>query len=189
MICQANCRSFNVVKRYHVRHAFRKKAGYTLDECTHEWAEGFDRDYPNCLGRDKNGALLWKTKAMPTWESAMRDLADAYVGVRARQIGNLGKLDPDGSDFAGERHLLGFPLTNHPAKKARNWGNQGRHGSSMRFILRRKQIGFQGFVLHLPHRFSDQMNPMPKEKQIEVWQKVHHKLDKILDRAKYEECL
>jgi CRISPR-associated protein Cmr1 len=166
-----------------------EEVGYKLSACTHEWMEGFDKDYPNCLGRDEKGALLWKTKPMPAWEYAMRELADAYVGVRAKKIGDIGKLDPDGSDFPGERHLLGFPLTNHPAKKTKNWGNQGRHGSPLRFILRKKGEGYQGYVLHLPHEFSEQMNPMPKERQIEVWKKVHRKLDYTFDRAKYEECL
>jgi CRISPR-associated protein Cmr1 len=167
-----------------------------LDDCTKEWTKGFEKDYPNCLGVDtdaigkgKGDVLLWKTKIMPDWQSAMRELADAYVGVRARGVAGIGKLDANGKDQPSERHLLGFPLTNHPAKQAANWGNQGRHASSLRFVVRKKSEGFQGFVLHLPHRFSDQMSPMSNEKQIEVWKKVHTKLDAILKRANYTECL
>jgi CRISPR-associated protein Cmr1 len=162
-----------------------------LNSSTKEWTEGFRQDYPNCLGKDENRLLIWKTKnTTDKWEEAMGQLAEAYVGIRAKNVGGIPKLDGDGADYPGERHLLGFPLTNHFAQKAQNWGKRARHSSPLRFFIRKKQEGlFIGFVLHLPHRFSDQMNPMPKSKQIEVWEKVHKKLDILLKRATYEECL
>ncbi|MFH0825859.1 MAG: RAMP superfamily CRISPR-associated protein [Pseudomonadota bacterium] len=157
-----------------------------------DWKAGFEKDYPNCLGKDQKGPLLWKiNEAKPTWAEAMRELADAYIGVRARNLDDgMPKLDPDGPDYPSERHLLGFPLTRHEARKERNWGNQGRHASPLRFVVHRAPNGYRGFVLHLPFRHSDEM-PLPfgVKRQIEVWETVHRKLDHLLERAAYKDCL
>lgn len=172
----------------------KEEALRLLNLFTHPWEEGFKQDYPNCLGKDDRGPLLWKTqKPQKSWEQAMRDLADAYVGVRAGDAGGLGTLDADGTDHPSERHLLGFPLTHHEARRHSGWGRDGRHASPLRFVVRRRSEGFIGFVLHLPHRFSDDMTrdiaALQKDKQLEVWGKVHRKLDHLLQRAGYEECL
>jgi CRISPR-associated protein Cmr1 len=160
-----------------------------IGSCTTEWTEGFKKDYPNCLGQDAKGPLFWKTKQTPNWEEAMRELAGSYIGVRAREIAGIPKLDPDHKDHAAERHLLGVPLTHHPA--ARMGWKSDRHASPLRFMVRKNQGGFHGFILHVPYRFSDEMKFMSGEDQLTVWKKVHHKLDALdnLKRARYEECL
>ncbi len=167
-----------------------------LDRFTHPWQDGFSRDYPTCLGKDDRGPLLWKTKSpQKSWEEAMRDLADAYASVRAVTAANIGPLDADGTTEPAERHLLGFPLTNHQAtnQSRQGWGPDGRHASPLRFVIRPRPEGFIGFVLHLPHRFSDSMTEgiaaLQEDKQLAVWRKVHTKLDHLLHRASYEECL
>ena len=174
----------------------REEAVGYLHQFTYPWKEGFEQDHPTCLGRDDNGLLLWKTRSpRNTWEEAMRDLADAYAGLRARTEGGIGPLDADGKSDPGERHLLGFPLTNHPAESKSNqgWGRDGRHASPLRFVVRRHPTEFVGFVLHVPYRFSDNMtkniNALQPDKQLAIWKKVHQKLDHLLDRAGYEECL
>jgi len=160
-----------------------------LNECTMPWDKGFKKDYPNCLGKDEKGPLLWKTKSMHSWAEGMRELADAYVGVRAKTIEGIPKLDPDGKNDPSERHLLGFPLNNHPARNVVGWGSSGRHASPLRFVVRRRQEGYTGFVLHLPHAHSKEMKLPDKINQLDVWQKVHNKLDKLMARASYKECL
>lgn len=167
-----------------------QKLANLLEMQTRQWTDGLQSDFPNCLGKNSNGPLLWK-KAGPkgTWTEAMRDLADAYIGLRARTVDSIPKLDPDRKDSPSERHLLGFPLQNHPANRARNWGNSGRHASPLRFVVHQINGKFQGFILHLPHRHSDDM-PFPNGfKQQAVWEKVHNKLDGLLDRANYSEVL
>ncbi|MDP3029321.1 MAG: hypothetical protein Q8O04_07480 [Deltaproteobacteria bacterium] len=194
------------------------EAAGRLNACTEEWKTGFDKDYPNRLGKydDDKRLLLWKTECMPTWEGAMRELADAYVAVRVRTVivdinglpNSIPCLDPRKDDMPAERHLLGFPLTHHEAKSSRdwkgnaNWGKSGRHASPLRFFVKRGGDKYTGFILHLPHSLSKKMNekyvPTQQtqsaehftiEKQIEVWEKVHKKLNKLLSRATYEECL
>jgi hypothetical protein len=117
----------------------------------------------------------------------MRDLADAYVAVRARDVKGIHKLDPGGKDSPGERHLLGVPLTNHGG----GWGRNARHASPLRFFVRQINGKFHGFILHLPHSFSSQKKLPPGIIQTEVWKNVHRKLDGIVNmkRASYEDCL
>lgn len=164
----------------------KEEAVRLLNKCTRPWKEGFTNEYPNCLGGDDKGLLLWKTKAMPSWSEGMRELAQAYAWVRAKEIGGINKIDPGGNDEPGERHLLGVPLTHHNPRK---WGPSARHGSPLRFVVRCRQEKYTGFALHLPHEHSKQQIEPKKINQIKVWQKVHEKLDNLLARANYEECL
>jgi CRISPR-associated protein Cmr1 len=163
-----------------------------LDRCSQTWHTGFDQDYPHCLGRDNNRPLLWKTSPHNSWEQAMRELAEAYIALRAGSK-TISKMDPGKLidhkkkivNFA-ERHLLGVPLTNHKL------ANIDRHASPLRFVVRRTPGGeFVGWVLHLPFRFAGAPPPFDdKKEQIKVWQKVHAGLDHLLTRAgSYGECL
>ncbi|MCL6622787.1 MAG: hypothetical protein K6T55_11900 [Syntrophobacterales bacterium] len=163
----------------------KEKLAQSLAQCSQNWHKGFDRDYPNCLGKDNNRPLLWRTKPHGSWEQAMRELAEAYIAIRAGN-NNISKMDPgkliDSKkkivNFA-ERHLLGVPLTNHKL------ANIDRHASPLRFVVRRTPEGkFVGWVLHLPFRFAGAPAPFnDKSKQISVWQKVHAGLDQLLIRA------
>ena len=149
-----------------------------LGEATRNWKDGFDKDYPNCLGKDPK-PLLWKTKGKGTWQDAMRELADAYVGVRAREVKGLRSLHPDN----GQRHLLGLPLTHH------NPQGPGRYSSPLRFSVRKHGSKYFGLAVHLPQRFPSETVKLSREQQLEVWGIVHRKLDVLLNRASYEECL
>ncbi|MEZ0329228.1 MAG: type III-B CRISPR module RAMP protein Cmr1 [Dissulfuribacterales bacterium] len=143
----------------------------------------FDRDYPHCLGKDNEGLLLWKTKnSREKWELCMRDLAEIYISIRAGNANlNIQRLDViNGSP--PERHLLGYPVTNHSVNLP-NWGNQGRHGSALRLIVRKEDGNYHGYILHLPHLFSTAMWQNDKNRQIEIWKKVHGSLDKLCQRA------
>jgi CRISPR-associated protein Cmr1 len=164
----------------------------TLHELERDWRQAFAFDYPHCLGRDTLGSLIWKTtKAHGDWKGTMRELADVYIALRARTVSNIDKLDPGSNSSASERHLFGIPLTHHNA-----WGNQARHASPLRFVVHRQPDGqHRGFILHVPHRFSQELaQKYPKftaEYQIKVWEKVHKKLDNIssLKRAQYKDCI
>jgi CRISPR-associated protein Cmr1 len=110
----------------------------------------------------------------------MCDLAEAYINVRAKSVSSsdghlLGKLNP-GAGGANERHLLGIPLTHHPA-----FGNSARHASPLHFKVLKSGNRYQGVILHLPHKHSDNQAIFNKDKmrQIEVWKRVHQKLDAI----------
>ncbi len=152
------------------------------------FSDALDRDYPHCLGKNNKGILLWKTKEPRSkWENCMKDLAEAYISIRA---GSTQKGIPKLEVNAGsppDRHLLGYPVTNHNVTKP-GWDNQGRHGSALRLIVRKEADGHRGYILHLPHLFSEQMWKDGKQRQIEIWQKVHANLDKLCQRVVIKEA-
>lgn len=160
------------------------QAAALLQKITVDWKTAVQGiDYPHCLGKDEKGLLLWKTKeSRNSWEETMKDLAEAYIVIRI-------SLGVNGDDRPAERHLLGFPITHHEAKKSKGWGKEARHGSPLRFVVRRRTNGFMGFMLHLPFAFSEQMQFPKNIVPVKVWQKVHLELDKTLTRARYEDCL
>ncbi len=105
-----------------------------LKKHTRDWRKGFVVDYPNCLGGDEKGSLLWKTKPKASWAESMGELAYAYANLRAGTVGDIAKLNPGSNNGADERHLLGVPLFHHPA-----WGSSARHASPLRFVVHRKE--------------------------------------------------
>lgn len=151
--------------------------------------KAFERDYPHCLGKNHKGPFLWETKGAPhaSWSECMKMLADIYISIRAGNVDKgISKLEVK-SGSPPDRHLLGYPVTNHNVTLM-NWGNQGRHGSALRLIIRKEADGHRGYILHLPHLFSKEMWPNGKERQIEIWQKVHSSLDKLCQRVQLEEA-
>jgi len=152
------------------------------------------KDYPHSLALDpkrkSKKSLIWRTKNFRnSWAEVMKDLAEIYISIRT-------KLSPDGRDDIDERHLLGFPLTRHTANSAPNWGPRARHASALRFFVRKKKDGYCGLILHLPFGLSRTMRKnaagrefFTPEKQLEIWQKVHQRLDQTMTRASINECL
>lgn len=161
--------------------------GFSYKEITSisDLSAAFDRDYPHCLGRDANGPLFWKTKNIrQNWRSCMKDLAEIYVSIRAGNNAlNIPKLDVNDGN-PPERHLLGYPITHHNNV----WGGGARHGSALRLLVRREADGYRGYFLHLPHSFSKEMWKTGPDRQIKIWQKVHTSLDKLCQRAQFEEA-
>lgn len=129
------------------------------------------REYPNRFGNDERGLLLWES-AQNGWESAMTLLAGTYLRTRTEIniAGNPNELH--------ERHLLGFPVTNH--SKIQSWGgNNGRMPSQLRLMVKRDtQNQLVARILHLPHRLPND-KPWPRQlpTQLVVWQQVHQFLD------------
>lgn len=136
------------------------------------FTDAFDRDFPHCLGKDATDLLYWQTRAFhKDWRDCMKDLADIYVSLRA---GNAKRNIPKIEIKTGgppDRHVLGYPVTNHPIQQItrdgrvdrnhpenewrKHWGNTGRHGSALRLIVRKEADGrHRGYFLHLPHLFS-----------------------------------
>lgn len=167
-----------------------------LNKNTIDWKLGFNHDYPNCLGKDDKGPLLWRTKAPRNdWQGAMADLAETYIQLRAG-VSDTGikKLDPDN----GERHLLGIPLMHHNQLAGGKKIHTDRHASPLRLFVRKIEGKYLGFFLHVPHQFAKPPTGshfkefMSAAKQLDVWeQKIHKKLDGMnkLKRASYGELL
>lgn len=151
------------------------------------WELLLEKDYPSSIGKDQKSPLVWRTAGQQSWESAMADLAEAYIGVRAQELGQDKKLDP-GSGKASTRHLLGIPLTSHGTQ----FGNNARHASPLHFKIFKKSATYTGIILHLPHAHSSEQSFIDTDAQMEVWKIVHRKLDfqkNIISRANLKELL
>ncbi len=167
--------------------SFSVKQNYDLTCPEKEWKKAFDLDYPHCLGKDNEGSLFWRTQTTQnSWEQCMKELADVYVSIRA---GNPEKGIERMEVNAGirpDRHLLGYPVTNHSVAR---WGQSGRHGSALRLLVRKEAEQYRGCILHLPHLYSTAMWPEEeKDRQIQIWQSVHRKLDTLCQRVSFEEA-
>jgi CRISPR-associated protein Cmr1 len=151
------------------------KAGNFLQSTIKPFAETLAVDYPHCLGADKKGLLLWKTRnAAGSWEDCMRNLAEIYIQTRLA-------LNIKGNDRQ-DRHLLGYPVTHHSVSK---WQ---RHASGLRLFIRKPATGsYRGYILHVPHLFSKKMWDKPAIEQERLWKNVHAKLDALAERALLEE--
>lgn len=130
------------------------------------------KEYPNRFGRDNNGMLLWETNIQPQWTSAMTLLAGTYLRTRT-EINIAGN-----PKCLHERHILGFPLTNHDKNLPQDWERNGRMPSQLRLMVKRTQANhLVARILHLPHNLP---KPWPTNlpPQQDVWRQVHQFLDR-----------
>ncbi len=147
-----------------------------------DWKDCFDHDYPHRLGWDVQKLLLWRCKnKFATWDSVLNDLAEIYLTVRLEH-----KFHGGGPHRAPQdRHTLGYPTgRNHYLKNF----EIGRHASALRLMVRKESDGYRGYILHLPHLFSKEMWPNGKDRQIEIWKRVHTSLDKLCQRVELQEA-
>ena len=147
----------------------------------------YEHDWPHALGRDTKGLLLWKTKSpKPKWEEVIRDLAETKIVFRAdRERGLPFSKEPGRMD---DRHLLAYPVTNHEVSV---WKNH-RLANSLRFkVIEAERGKYRGLIVHLPcalpSMLSSDLNGddeiyRRKDKQLQVWAKVHQTLDSIMER-------
>ncbi len=145
------------------------------------WEDCFTHDYPHRLGLSGHNLLLWRCyENHDDWEGAMNALAEIYMRIR------MGHKFRGGGPHRNlqERHILGYPSGRK--HQVDSWGN-GRHGSALRLLVRKEAENYRGYILHLPHLFSEKMWPNEKERQIKIWQSVHANLDTLCERASYKE--
>lgn len=130
------------------------------------------KEYPNRFGRDERGLLLWESNnQQPQWTNAMTLLAGTYLKTRTKIniAGNPNELH--------ERHLLGFPVTNHDKINTPGWDRNGRMPSQLRLMVKRNPNNeLVARILHLPHKLP---KPWPQNllAQQQVWSQVHQFLD------------
>lgn len=142
-----------------------------------EWQLALGLDWPHCIGQDRSGPLIWRTRdATADWKQLMRTLAEIKIQLRTQF--------PFGQAPVSKRHLLAYPVTNHPVNE---WGKL-RLPNSLRFRVRRSPDDPKkliGVIFHMP--CSPPPSFTPNQVEItNVWQKVHRFLDHNpqLQRAK-----
>lgn len=142
-----------------------------------EWQLALGLDWPHCIGQDRSGPLIWRTRdATADWKQLMRTLAEIKIQLRTQFA--------FGQAFVSKRHWLAYPVTNHPVNE---WGKL-RLPNSLRFRVRRSPDDPQkliGVIFHMP--CSPPPSFTPNQVEItNVWQTVHQFLDHNpqLQRAK-----
>ncbi|TSE30402.1 RAMP superfamily CRISPR-associated protein [Tepidimonas charontis] len=150
-------------------HTLLCRVSRPLSEC-------LQRDWPHALGLGADGRpLIWQSAtSFVTWREAMQALAKAKIGFRT--VFPLGASGP----FM-DRHLLAYPVTNHPV---RAWGNQTRLANQLRFKVAKNDHGkLVARIFHLPCALPRELAEVlgrsapTLQKQLEIWQTVHNWLD------------
>ena len=143
---------------------------FATAQVSHLVSDKQGKQYPSLLGADSKGLLCWEV-GVPKgdWTAAMQSLAETYMTLRTKI-----NIKPQGLK---ERHLLGYPVTNHSLTE---WGgNNGRMPSQLRLMVKRSpEDQLVGRILHLPHC-------LPEDKPwknslgppFEIWKSVHALLD------------
>ncbi|WP_152555628.1 hypothetical protein [Methylomarinum vadi] len=159
-------------------------------------------EWPQAIGTDGKGVLIWKTEAFNSWREVIKRLAEIKIGFRVENFPF--KINQDAAKPAlDNRHILSYPVTHHgvdgwietyrdgqPKKDKRGYLIQkGRIANQMRFKVIVQDQKFYGLVFHIPCSVPEDMADALKNRkqilnnQIEIWQKVHAYLDGQLDRT------
>lgn len=164
-----------------------KKISLPLSDC-------LSFDYPSALGKDEQGALIWKAKASANnWEDAMKKLAEIKIAMRTSFVFKHG----DGSPME-DRHILSYPVTNHVTidyeysfNKIKNkYSTKARLPNQLRFKVHKTSDGkFLPVAFHFPVKtpknvFANGIEKMTKNDQLAVWKKAHAKMDELMERLK-----
>jgi CRISPR-associated protein Cmr1 len=137
------------------------------------------QEWQHAIGTDNNQLLVWRTDLFDNWQAVTKTLAQVKIAFRT--------VVPIGGPQFQERHLLGYPVTNHFVSA---WGKEGRLANQIRFkVVRGADTHYRGIILHIPCKLPAGMKSkigkrfQPNAKaQATVWRKVHAELDKCSSR-------
>lgn len=135
------------------------------------WRDALASDWPQALGTDASGPLVWQTEQLPDWQRLMRRLAEVKIGLRKQFVFTQGR----DASRPEPRHWLSYPVTNH---SVRDWGNNARLPNSLRFKVRPSADGkgLRGVIFHMPCLPPPAFRP-DRSAIVQVWQQVHKHLD------------
>jgi CRISPR-associated protein Cmr1 len=152
--------------------AFVRKRARHLSEC-------LEKDWPHAIGLDDKGRpLIWTTHPPKgSWNEVIKDLAE--VKIKFRTIfpfrGGEGPLE--------QRHIIAYPVTRH---KVSAWSKDARVPNQLRFkVIEKGEGAFVGLAFHIPCSTPSEVGDkrLSKAEQMEIWKKVHAKLDTLMQRV------
>lgn len=140
------------------------------EELTMPLGSALSQDWPQAIGTNAQGPLIWQTEAVPDWKAAMLRLAKIKIEFRRQFVFTTGQNAPRPED----RHWLSYPVTNH---SVREWGGNTRLPNSLRFKVRPDTDGqLRGLVFHMPCLPPPAFKPDRRVVE-SIWQRVHAHLD------------
>jgi len=118
----------------------------------------------------------------------MKELARIKIAFRTQKALSL-----DGilkGQFA-KRHLLAYPITNHPVD-GQAWGSKGRLANQIRFKVSKHGDQWYGVIAHLPCRLpAGMVAELPPQQRNNInataratWQAVHAVLEQNAQRIR-----
>ncbi|WP_435101158.1 RAMP superfamily CRISPR-associated protein [Arhodomonas sp. AD133] len=143
-----------------------------LSRYAHDWRTAIDASqWPQYIGRDEHGLLLWRSAPSAGWEPLIHKLGE----IRKTLCTKAGPLRP----------LMSYPVTN---KTQQGWTNTDRVPNSLRFKIVIDDDGqLRAQVVHLPHRPADELwnrlDSTVKQQFPALWQDAHERLDDELERV------
>lgn len=140
---------------------------------TRPWRDALTDDWPQAIGIDTRGPLIWQTDAFDDWKKVMVQLARIKIELRTQDAFKLPQERPDGRIH--DRHWLSYPVTRH---EVFDWKKKGlRLPNSLRFKARTARGGkLCGVIFHVPCKppasFGSNQDTL-----VRVWRQVHAHLD------------
>lgn len=149
-------------------------------------AIGGDTDWCHALGTDETGFLLWRTREEPSWEQVLDAWGEAKVAFRTQ----FRFSEPGTPSGLQKRHLLAYPVTRHAYRGALRGNAWHRSANQVVFKVLQTPKGYVGLAAHLPHALPQRLRAgipceerdRARQMELEVWPRVHEKLDKMLTR-------
>jgi len=118
-----------------------------------DWRQALQVEWPHAIGRDDQGALIWRTDDQDRWEDVIGALGQIRKGLNGA--------------FKGTQRII----LNQPVK-----GRGARVPSSLRFKVRRSDAGrLCGVIVHVPCT-PDVIRQAPAVTE-EIWSRVHERID------------
>jgi CRISPR-associated protein Cmr1 len=137
------------------------------------WRDALVSDWPQAIGTNERGPLIWQTDPFEDWKKVMVHLAKIKIGLRTQRAFEFPNEKPDGQ--VHDRHWLSYPVTRH---EVFDWKKQGlRLPNSLRFKVRPDADGkLRGVIFHMPCLPPPAFRP-DRNAIVRVWEMVHTHLD------------
>ncbi len=134
-----------------------------------DWQDCLALEWAHAIGRDGQGALVWRTGEFSDWRTLMQALAKIKIALRTRFRFHSGR----NAQHPEDRHWLSYPVTHHNVRPWRNY----RLPNALRFKVRKNENGkYYGVIFHMPCQPPAEFRPN-RATLIRVWSAVHKFLD------------
>ena len=128
------------------------------------------KKYPNALGLQNNRRCLWKIGEFNSGNAALTKVAEEYMKFKQHF--------PMQAGGPHDRHLLGFPLTNHHLAD-----RNARMPSQFRIFVKRENNNVVCYLHHIPHTISSELLArFDVNTQIQIFDKAHMYLNNLFNQ-------
>ena len=160
----------------------------SLKPFTRDFFQCLSLDWPHAVGADQSGPLVWvSSTCYSRLEEALKALAQEKISIRTK-VAPFFDADPSS---ATDRHLMGYPVTNH---RVNQWTNKGRLAGQLRWkIAAVAAQRFRILLVHIPcclPSFMKSAYAGGANGEANFWRKVHEHIDQssVMSRISQKEA-